>query len=77
VDPEPPRRSDAEGDELAVRPVLLRASEEPKRIRKVDGIAVGEAVEVEAAREPDGVFLREPAGQKRKPSSGSGEGGVK
>jgi len=50
---------------------------EPKRISKVDRIAAREAVQIQPAREAEGIFLRKPAGQKRKPSSGSGEGGVK
>ncbi len=35
---------------------LLRL--EPKRVRNVDRVALGEAVEVEPAREADGIFLR-------------------
>src|SRR2546422_6357224 len=42
---------------------LAEAHLQPERIREVDGVPRREAIQVEPAREPDRVFLREPSGR--------------
>jgi hypothetical protein len=45
--------------------VLRRVRAEPERIRKIDGIAVRVAIQIEPARQPNGVLLREIDGLAR------------
>jgi hypothetical protein len=55
-----PSRTVIRGLRFPVSALVFRA--QPKRITEIDRVAVGKPVEVEAAGEPDGIFLGKPPG---------------